>query len=577
MPIIPEEPNIPDEPNAPNRIKIETPAECTVKVQNEELKYSIYSVKLKQYIDNHHVLKVMLRQDIIGDDQISDPTKYSGFLGESISVGIIPATDKVDSSSNLEFIGVVTEVRFENSVDEVNILVITAKSPTIAMDGFKRNNISFDQTASDIAGGILSNYQITLGEVESTSASINFSVQYRESDYDYVMRLAAGAGKFAFYDGKEFRFVSASSADEHELKWRENLGSFSLGLGTNSVNYEGKSYNYEDDSEQSSSSDSLSTSLSSLSKTSLNASENIYTEYGEWNDIQVVKDAKSLEEVLNNEKAQAIGKMIQCHGHSIVPSVSVGHCVKILGLDSFNQQYWVSEVVHILDNTGKYHNEFKCTPLDVAYPTNPATTNKTLARIQTGVVVDNVDPDELGRIKIRVLWCDETIWVRYTSLHAGGERGFYCLPEIDDEVLVAFEEGDPNRPIVIGSLYNKSQIPPTSPDDENLKKMFKTKSGNQIVFIDESGGEKIEISHGDGQNAIVLDLSGPSITFTSDGGDITLEGNNITLKAESGITMDAGTEVKAEAGSTMTLKASASQTIEASGTVDIKGATINLN
>ncbi|HHI03259.1 MAG TPA: type VI secretion system tip protein VgrG [candidate division Zixibacteria bacterium] len=561
--------------------KIQTPALCTVKVSNEELKYSVNSVDLRQYIDNHHVLKVYLRQDIIGDDKIGDPEPYADFLGKSISVGIEPTGGKVDASSALEFIGVVTEVRFENSVDEVNILVITAMSPTISMDGAKKNSFSFDQTASDIAGGILKDYPITLGTVDSTSETMRFSVQYRETDYEYVMRLAAGAGKFAFYDGKEFRFVSASSADEHELKWRELLGSFSLGLGTVSANFSASVYNYEEDNTfmQDTTSLSSKTSLSSLSKKSPEASEEIFPKSGYSNDARIAEDAQALDDLLINEKSRAMGQMINCHGHSIVPNVAVGHCVKITGMDSFNQQFWVTEVIHIFDKTGKYHNEFKCSPLDIAYPTNRARPAKTHTKIQTAKVVDNVDPDGMGRIKVKFPWneSDETVWVRYVSIHAGNDRGFFCLPEIDDEVLVAFVEGDPDRPIVIGSLYNKTQTPPAEAADNNPNKIFKTKSGNQIVFSDEDGSEKIEISHGDGKNSIVLDISGPSISITSDGGDITLEGNNITLKTDSGITLDAGGEAKINAAGNMSIKASGNQTIEGSGTVDIKGSTINLN
>ncbi len=580
MTMVPDDSHVPDEPNEPGTPKIETPVECTVKVNGKELVHSIKSVKLKQYINDHHVLKVTISPEDGGYEAISDPNPYMNMLGQSISFGIKPITDKIDESLTLEFIGIITEVRFENGIDDINMLILTAKSPTIAMDGAKRNSFSTELTASDAISSVLGNYQITLGEIDATSKTMPYSVQYRETDYEYIKRLAASAGKFAFYDGKEFRLVSAGSSNEHELRWRENLGSFSLGLGTVSCNYKGSSYNYEADSlhEESTDTGNSKTSLSLFSRKSFEVSEEIYGDPGYWDDVEMVQDAKSLGDVLDNEKARAMGKMVNGHGFSIIPSVSVGHCVKINQMGAFNEQFWVTEVVHIFSKTGKYHNQFKCVPLDVAYPTNPATLSKTLAKIQRAKVTDIVDPDGLGRIQVAFIWDDSVkIWARYVSLHAGEDRGFYCLPEIDDEVLVVFEEGDPDRPIIIGSLYNKTQIQPFSADDENTCKMFKTKSGNQIIFTDESGGEKIEISHGDGKNALILDLSGPSITILSDGGDITLEGKNITLKAEDGITLEAGTDVKVDAGANMELNAGATSKLEASATVDIKGATINLN
>jgi len=562
--------------------KIETPALCTVKINNNEIKYSINSIELKQFIDNHHELTVALRQDIIGDDRIDDPEPYTAFLGKSISLGIAPTGDKVSASLALEFIGIVTEVRFENSIDEVNILVITAKSPTISMDGAKKNTFSFDQTASDIIGGILRNYPLTLGRIESTSGTLRFSVQYRETDYEYVMRLAAAAGKFAYYDGKEFRVVSASSTDEHELKWRELLGSFSLGLGTTSANFAAQIYNYEQDKlfSQDTTSLSGSTSLSAVSKKSPEASKVIFPDSGYSGDASSVDNARALDAVLTNEKSRSMAKMIKCHGHSIVPNVAVGHCIKISGMDSFNQQFWVTKIIHLFDKTGKYHNEFECTPLDIAYPANSATISRPHTSIQTATVVDNVDPDDLGRIKVKFPWnsSNETVWIRFLSANAGKDRGWFCLPEIDDEVLVAFEEGNPDFPIALGALYNKGNtIPQEAMSNQvDCTRVFKTKSGNLILIIDKDGNEAIEISQKDGKNAIVLSLSGPSLHITSDGGDIIMRANNITIEADSEIKLEAGSNATVKAGGNMKLEASANQNIKGA-MVKVEGNPINLN
>ena len=326
--------------------KLQTPALTSVKVNNEEIKYSVNTVELKQYIDRHHELTVVCRQDVVGEEIIDNPEPFTAFLGKPISVNIVPQGEKIDPSLSLDFIGIVTEVKFENSIDAVNVLVISAKSPTIAMDGAKKNAFSFDRTAGDIIGDILSSHPITLGDIDSTEGTLRFSVQHRETDYEYIMRLAHGAGKFAFYDGKEFRLVSATSADEQELKWRENLGSFSLGLGTASAEFAAQIYNYEQDKtfDQDTSSVASQTSLSAMSKKSPDASKEIFKDSGFSQAPMLVSDAQDLDAILNRERSRAMGEMIKCSGHSIVPKVAVGHCVKITGMDSFNQQFWVTEV-----------------------------------------------------------------------------------------------------------------------------------------------------------------------------------------------------------------------------------------
>ncbi|MBU0960029.1 MAG: phage tail protein, partial [Proteobacteria bacterium] len=114
-----------------------------------------------------------------------------------------------------------------------------------------------------------------------------------------------------------------------------------------------------------------------------------------------------------------------------------------------------------------------------------------------GVVTNNEDPEGMGRVKVKFPWLsdeDESNWARVASPMAGKERGMYFLPEVDDEVLVAFEHGDMRFPYIIGSLWNGTEPPPASNDDgQNNVRMIKSRSGHVISLTDEDGKEKIEI------------------------------------------------------------------------------------
>src|SRR3972149_536693 len=86
-----------------------------------------------------------------------------------------------------------------------------------------------------------------------------------------------------------------------------------------------------------------------------------------------------------------------------------------------------------------------------------------ISGVVPGIVTNNQDPDGLGRVKIKFPWLsddNETDWVRIATLMAGGQRGGFFLPEVGDEVLVAFEHGDINHPYVIGALWNGVDKPP---------------------------------------------------------------------------------------------------------------------
>jgi len=592
---------------------METPAECVLRIDNREIKFNISGIQLDQFVDDHHQLTIRIQE--VGrkeaDRDFSQPENYTGFLGSSVSLNLRATAGVLAEGAELEFVGVVTDVQLENSIDGLNVVLIHAASPTIAMDGVARNAHYHDVTAGDIVSSLVSRYPMTVGRIESTEGVMEFNSQYRETDYDYIMRLAGASGKFAYYDGREFYFASAAGSDSVILNWRENLGVFRLGLGTAPMEFRSAIYNYEQKKVYSQDSQSISqqASLSDISGISPEASRRIFADSSFSMPGERVSDAQALDRKLKNERGRAMGAMVRCTGQSIVPAVGIGKTLEINGMEALDGQYWVKGVRHIFDDSGKYHNIFICTPLDIAYPDRvqvqrdlaveekpitAVTSSRTVREIkekkvsgmQVAEVVNLEDPEKLGRIRVRYPWLDsdQTHWVRISVPHAGQGRGWFSLPEIGDEVLVGFENGDSNYPVVLGSLYNKENAPMDEAySGENDIKMFMTRSGNKIVFNDADGGEQIVISQKDDTNRIVLDISGPSISISTEG-DISVTGSNLNVEAEKGITMKAGSDIKIE-GANVEIKAKANikseaganQDIKGSAQVNVKGGMINLN
>jgi uncharacterized protein involved in type VI secretion and phage assembly len=190
-----------------------------------------------------------------------------------------------------------------------------------------------------------------------------------------------------------------------------------------------------------------------------------------------------------------------------------------------------------------------------------------------GVVTNNKDPDGMGRVKVKFPWLsaeDESHWARVVSPMAGKERGIYFLPEVDDEVLVAFEHGDMRFPYVIGALWNGKDAPPAKNDDgKNNVRLIKSRSGHVIRLTDEDGKEKIEIVDKSEKNSILIDTANNAITITSEK-DITLSATKGTIKLDAkNIEVKSSADSKVESGAGMDLKAS--------GTMNVKGATVNIN
>ncbi|MGH9936309.1 MAG: phage baseplate assembly protein V [Blastocatellia bacterium] len=204
---------------------------------------------------------------------------------------------------------------------------------------------------------------------------------------------------------------------------------------------------------------------------------------------------------------------------------------------------------------------------------SPSRDRGRVSGVVVGIVLDNKDQQELGRIKVRLpgLSDDEVgHWARVAVLMAGKERGTFFLPEKDDEVLVAFENGDITRPYIIGALWNGQDKPPdANADGKNNLRFIKSRSGHIVRLDDTDGAEKIEIIDKTGNNSVTFDTANNTITIKS-AKDVIIEApqGKISLSAKS-IEVKSSAETKVEAQSTMDLKASA--------TMNIKGATVNIN
>ena len=209
---------------------------------------------------------------------------------------------------------------------------------------------------------------------------------------------------------------------------------------------------------------------------------------------------------------------------------------------------------------------------DILSPSHSQTENKTYG-VVVGIVTNNVDPDKMGRVKVRFPWLsqnNESYWARTATPMAGNNRGFYFLPEVNDEVLVAFEQGDIRFPYILGALWNGKDMPPEKNSDEkNNNRTIKSRSGHIIRLNDEKGKEKIEIIDKSQKNSIIFSTkentititANADITVTSKGGKLKLSGNGVEIKSQA--------DVKIEANTTLDVKSKA--------TMNIKGALVNIN
>ena len=196
--------------------------------------------------------------------------------------------------------------------------------------------------------------------------------------------------------------------------------------------------------------------------------------------------------------------------------------------------------------------------------------------VAVAVVTDNDDPDGMARVKLSYPWRsadDESDWARIAVPMAGGDRGTYFLPEVDDEVLVAFENDDIHHPVVIGALWNGQQSPPeTNQDGKNDVRKVTSRAGHEVVLDDAEDGGGVSLTTNGGNTVVLDDTGGGEKVEITDA-----KGDTITLDAASGTVDVSGSTTVNVSAPNIEIKSDGNCSIEASGMLTLKGSLVKIN
>lgn len=280
----------------------------------------------------------------------------------------------------------------------------------------------------------------------------------------------------------------------------------------------------------------------------------------------------------------------------------------------WNGIYYVTAVEHSFGDGKPFTTRFTvgslepATMVDLLGSSSASTRDRLAANLAIGIVTDNEDPDGLGRVKVRLPELsddNESWWARLVQHGAGSGRGWMTIPEIDDEVVVAFEHGDIQHPYVLGGLWNgvdpMPDVDAPVASGAVVSRSFTSRLGHRLEFRDGDGddakfvcvtldngttklylgNDKIELVSAD--KAILVETNDASIDL-SEQGDITIKAKNIELSADQNITIKGGQNTSVEAGQNVDVKGTnvkvngtAGANLESSGQAVVKGAMVNIN
>jgi type VI secretion system secreted protein VgrG len=570
-------------------------------------KFSYLSVTSS--MNNHHSVQLQLPLSNLNGLTIEGMMKY---IGKDI---LIESKYKnKDIPGTFKYKGIVTAINYSNDSSFDPSVSITGTDASILLDDHEKCESFLDKSLDDIIKKVTSDYgQVQLKSSPSYTKNINYCVQYRETPYNFINRLSSKYGQWFYFDGEELIFGKKEAGSKYDLILGGNLSHFAFSLNSIPLKDNSKTNNYIDDDvyESKSQHKTISSLDTRLAETVKEQSEKLFPIEG--NDFYSPKYTSKTEFEENEKTYKGVlsSGLFLMSGSSSCLGLQLGSVVDIYSssktpdirnIKDKEGSFLITSITHSLNNDGTYYNSFSGIPDKNIHPQLLLSGNNSNATPQIAKVVDNKDEKKLGRIKVRFSWMDKsesTPWIRISHVHASKNRGFYFIPEIDDEVLVDFESGDPDCPIVIGSLYNGKSSPDEWYDDPNEIKAIRTKSGNEIIINDKSGNEMIEIANPKGKNKIIITMAeNNKIKIISDGDiEMTAE-NKISLKSkqieftadneldmksqkwtskstQAKITSD--TSIDIEGGTSAKLKGSASLDLEGGGTANLKAALVKIN
>ncbi len=485
-------------------------------------------------------------------------------------------------------------------------------------------------------------------EIQGTFEKRNYCAQHRESDFDFASRLMEEEGIFYFFKHSEsgHQMVLANTPQSHpavpgpeSIKFEEEVAGGTrederIGLWikyqeirTGKFTLRDHSFEMPDDNLEAADPISDTVQAGTIShKFNLGVSANLenydyparYARRFDGVDSGGSAQAGDLKKLFQDNKRTvkirmqeeaAAGFVIEARSDCRL--LTSGHKFTLTEHFDANGSYVITEVEHKANIQGAYapaktdekeemySNKFNCIPFALPFRPQRRTVKARIDGTQTAVVVgppgEEIFPDKYGRVKVQFRWdrdgtknASSSCWVRVATSSAGKQFGMINIPRVGQEVIVAFEDGDPDQPIIIGSVFNANMMPSYALPANKTQSGFKSRSSpgggadqfNELRFEDKKGEEEIFLQAQKDYNLIIknnqsLKVGGPS----ADEGSQTVEihkDRSVTVKTGNDTTKISAGKSSTEAAQSIELTVgSNSITINQQG-ITIKGITISV-
>ena len=541
--------------------------------------YNFLNIKLTQELLKPCELRfTMQKKNYFKEEDDVDFKLHKEIMGGEVSCLIQTLRYKTSlemDSDELEFEGIIFEVNMlrREFVAGFDIEVV-AYSPEYVLTDTMMCRSDLDKTLSEIVSKTIEGYDIKVLIDPQYTNIIPYHVQYNESHYDCLVRLAKRYGEWLYNDGKQMIFgnIILKFKDNPVLRSSDLLGyKYTTKIKNDAYNHTSydylkseflKKYNHTDYKEPYL--DSVRRG-SKITNTLFLKGYDFFKEYSyqyletgiaEENEKDITEHSLNVKTTGNRNNQNVFS------GTSIRADLQIGSFFSVIDLfdssETRSENFYdeevrvVTKIIHSVGVDGHYQNEFTAVLRSNAYPPYYDIDIHNVCGNQLAKVVDNNDPKKMGRIQVELHWQKKgvhTPWIRIAQPHGGDDKGFYFIPEIGEQVIVGYEMGNIEKPFVLGTLYEKKEMPGKKwPNANNNIKAIRTRNGHTVEIHDSGGGGYIRIYDHKKENYV--------LTFSTDEKVIRLQSTgNIELIAENDIVLKAGKNIIENAGNDISIKA----------------------
>jgi uncharacterized protein involved in type VI secretion and phage assembly len=438
-----------------------------------------------------------------------------------------------------------------------------------------------------------------------TSMRLDYVIQYNQSDWDFLWSLVLRQGYQLFVTNRMVNVMPAMAprvtAPPGILMWGQNLTKFEprIVAAGQSAGVEVIGWDYQ--TKKKIKMKAAPVKASALILAAAKFGNSVVKEFSSDKDAIIDPDvsdpaaaaAKAVNRFIRTESqfVRASGELSECD-----PFLLAGTVATVAGVGlRFSGAYHITQARHTW-RSGRYTINFEVTggnPYTFRHLINGDKEENNAGPKIDGVVIGQVtdlaDPLQMGRVKVKFPWMPSSngaelasAWARMAIIGGGKDRGIYFSPEMNDEVLVAFEHGNLNHPYIIGVLWNGKDHPPKGAKGPAVagpivqERVIRSKSGHLISLCDTPGQESITIIDKTGQNKVVINSVMNKMEINVQG-DLSIKAmGKVSIEGQTGVDIKSTAQIGIEAQSTLSLKGTASTTLEATGSLSIKNAAASI-